>query len=332
MARDDSKRENQHYLPKLLLRNFVEPGESPGKEKIWVFDKSKSSTFRTNIRNVAAEGGFYEIGNDSDSTTAESLLSRLEANAAQSLRKIVERRNLRVLSPSDRQWLMIFCAVQLIRVPNTRERQKAMGEAIEKRITESGGDVNNVTGYKPMTANELKEFATSLIARAAKDFSPHFGNKVSLLLETHIGDPFFLGDNPVAMHNANDLRPYGNIGLAVPGIEIYFPISPTLTLTFWEQSVPERLLRSIAIFRARFEGIRPASTIRDHLRGADELIAAAQTGGVSRCGSEVVMFLNSLQVINSSRFVLSATKDFSLASRMVAEKPHLRMPPLFEMA
>ncbi len=110
------------------------------------------------------------------------------------------------------------------------------------------------------------------------------------------------------MHNANDLRPYGNIGLAVPGIEIYFPIAPTLT--FWDPSVPERLLRSIAVFRARFEGIKAATSIRTQLGGGEELIAAAQTGGVSRCASEVVMFLNSLQVINSSRFVLSATKDF----------------------
>jgi hypothetical protein len=147
-----------------------------------------------------------------------------------------------------------------------------------------------------------------------------------------MGDPFFVSDNPIAMHNENDLRPYGNIGLGVPGIEIYFPITPTLTLTFWDASIPERLLKWIAAFRSRFEGIETPTNLRIRFSYTNELIAAAQTGGVSRCGAEVVMFLNSLQVINASRFVLSAKKNFSLVSQMLEGKPQLRMPPVFEMA
>jgi Protein of unknown function (DUF4238) len=148
--------------------------------------------------------------------------------------------------------------------------------------------------------------------RAATEFAPHFANKVCLLLETRMSDPFFVSDNPIALHNQNDFGPYGNLGLAVPGIEIYFPITPTLTLTFFEPSILERL-----------------DTLSRH---GEELIRAAQTGGRAHCANENVMFLNSLQVINASRFVMSVTKNFALATRMLEEKPHLRQPPLFEMA
>ncbi len=332
MAREDGARENQHYVPKVLLRNFAEPGKKPSDEKIWVFDKSNSSIFRTNLRNIAAECRFYDIDGDDHPIVIENVLSELEAHAARSLRKIIEERSLRNLSPGERTWLSIFCAVQFVRVPNTREKQRFLDDSIKRKIVESGGNVNSVGGCKSMTTKDLKESAIALILRAANDFAPHFANKVCLLLESHMGDPFFLSDNPIVLHNENDFRPYGNLGLAVPGIEIYFPITPVLTLTFWETSVPERLLASLAAFRARFEGIESETNLKTRLSGAEELISAAQTGGRAHCATEVVMFLNSRQVINASRFVLSATKDFSLATRMLREKPHLRLPPLFEIA
>jgi hypothetical protein len=174
VAREDSKRENQHYLPKVLLRNFAESDESQKMEMIWVFDKSNSSIFRTNLRNIAGEGGFYQIDSEDGSRSIESLLGELEANAAQSLRKIIEQRSLDGLSQTERRWLTIFCAVQFIRVPNTREKQRALGDSIEKWIVQSGGDVDKVGGYTPMTAKDIKEFSVRLIARAAKDFSPYF--------------------------------------------------------------------------------------------------------------------------------------------------------------
>ena len=45
MARENGARENQHYVPKLVLRNFAGPGRKPSQRKIWAFDKSDSSLF-----------------------------------------------------------------------------------------------------------------------------------------------------------------------------------------------------------------------------------------------------------------------------------------------
>jgi Protein of unknown function (DUF4238) len=329
VARENGARENQHYVPKFLLRNFAELDKNRS-EKVWAFDKSNSSIFCTNLRNIAAECGFYDIDGGDEPIPTESLLSELEGHAAQALRKIVEERSLGSLSSADRDWLANFCAVQFVRVPNLREKQSALDDCLKRKIVESGGDANGVVGFKPMTTKDVKEFAVTMILRAAKEFAPYFANKVCLLLETNVGDPFFVSDNPIALHNENDFRPYGNLGLAVAGIEIYLPITPTLTLTFWDRSVPERLLALVAAFKARVNGTNLETSLRT--RRPEELIGAAQTGGRAHCASEVVMFLNSLQVINASRFVISATKGFALATRMLQEKPHLRLPPLFEMS
>ena len=255
MTRKDGARQNQHYVPKFLLRNFVDPTKNPNKEQIWVFDKSDSSIFQTNLRNVGAECGFYDTDSYDDPIVIENVLGELESHAAPSVRKITEQRSLCNLSPEEREWLSILCAVQFMRVPNAREKQRFMDDFFKRKIVESGGDVNKVEGYKPMTAKDLREFAIFMMLRAAKDFAPHFSNKVCLLLETDMSDPFFVSDNPIALHNENDFRPYGNLGLAVPGIELYFPITSTLTLTFWDTSVCERLVTS-----------------RMHISGAEELI------------------------------------------------------------
>jgi hypothetical protein len=46
-------------------------------------------------------------------------------------------------------------------------------------------------------------------------------------------DDVYISDNPVVMHNPRTFGPYGNIGIAVPGIEIYFPLSPEVVLAYF---------------------------------------------------------------------------------------------------
>jgi hypothetical protein len=51
--------DHQHFVPQLLLRNFA-TGSRRNKQ-IWVFDKQTGKEFRTAVRNVATEGGFYDL-------------------------------------------------------------------------------------------------------------------------------------------------------------------------------------------------------------------------------------------------------------------------------
>ena len=71
----------------------------------------------------------------------------------------------------------------------------------------------------------------------------HLLSKAWYLLETRPEHPFYVSDNPVVLENRNDFGVYGNIGLAVPGIQIYLPLSSTLMLAMYCPSIREQKVR-----------------------------------------------------------------------------------------
>jgi Protein of unknown function (DUF4238) len=50
--------QNQHYVPKLILRNFL---SNEAKEQVTVFDKKTAKTFTPNIAGVMAERRFHDF-------------------------------------------------------------------------------------------------------------------------------------------------------------------------------------------------------------------------------------------------------------------------------
>lgn len=49
--------EVQHYVPRFVLKNFSR-GKTP---QLYVYDKATDKRFRSNIRGVASEAGFYDL-------------------------------------------------------------------------------------------------------------------------------------------------------------------------------------------------------------------------------------------------------------------------------
>ena len=80
--------EQQHYVPKFLLKNFTR-GKKP---QIHVYDKSNDRRFKTHIKNIAAEAGFYEIELEDSVLTVEPSLSDLETHASAIIKKLIERK------------------------------------------------------------------------------------------------------------------------------------------------------------------------------------------------------------------------------------------------
>ncbi len=308
------------------MRNFASDLTAQrDAEKIWVFDKLNDSVFETNIRNVTARAGFYQIDDGLNPVSMELALSVLEGKVSQPLADIIKQRGLSGLTSESRKWLLLFCTMQFVRVANLREKIGHSTAVLQKKIVALGYDENAASGYGPMTADDLKFQSLGFMVRSLQEFPQHFANKVCFLLETTSDKPFFISDNPIALHNENDFGPYGNLGLAVPGIEIYFPLTPTLTLTFWDTAVADGLAAKFA----EAQKIRHQDTETANL--GESLLNAARTGNAAPCGAEAVSFLNSLQVINASRFVMSAKSDFSLAKLMISNDPRLRDPPMWKI-
>src|SRR5690606_29631683 len=71
-------------------------------------------------------------------------------------------------------------------------------------------------------------------------FGPHLYSKHWFLSAATVEDPFHLGDHPVVRENEFGSRSL--IGLASPGIALYFPLSPTLCLCMLDPVVIQQIV------------------------------------------------------------------------------------------
>ncbi|MBM4037391.1 MAG: DUF4238 domain-containing protein [Planctomycetes bacterium] len=112
-----------HYLPRYYLRGFtLEPGG-----QIWAYDKARLRKFRTAVKNVAMETGFY-------SREVEQLLANSVENPAnQVLDKI---RRFASLTSGDKDLLAPYIAAMMTRVPRHRLRMNETAPPVASRLYE----------------------------------------------------------------------------------------------------------------------------------------------------------------------------------------------------
>jgi hypothetical protein len=271
VARADGKPENQHYVPKMLLRQFSVPGD--GKEpQIHVYDKRDDKAFRTAVANVVAEREFYELPHPSGTVSLEPAFSELETKTAPALEKLIAARRLDALAGEEKSWLALFVAAQRLRVRSFRQTMKHLNDMIAEKIRGMGGDPSKVKGWDQIDGGDELKVASSLtLFRLIGKIAPMIENKRWVLFEPPPGEHFWISDNPVAMNNEEKFGPYGNLGFAVPGIEIYAPLSPPLLLGMWcptrEQKLKLGLAQASSALRMyRTLGIPPTvgATIEGH--------------------------------------------------------------------
>jgi len=317
----------QHYVPQFLLRQFG----TGKKDQLHVFDKSTGRTFVTNAKNVASESRFYDFEVDEAKLTIEPALSKLESTAKPLLERIAKEDSVAGLTALERAQLCGFFAVQFTRTKNFRERYKSLSDMVLDRVRElspSEEAFNEFAkGIPEANENHLKLITAESVISAPRDYGPLFNNKTWHVLTTTAKRPFLLGDNPITLQNATDMRPYGNLGLAVKGIEIYFPLTPTRALAMWCPTISEQLIKSgeqLKHLRSR------APELLKGLKDEEGIarLAAAMTNGTPLAYEPVhIENFNSLQISNAERYVFADGENFELARRMLATHPHLSKGP-----
>jgi hypothetical protein len=313
-----------HYVPQFLLRNFC----AGAKAKLWAYDKTTGKSFETNVRNIAGERHFYELTVGDATTSLEEGLSKLEAQAAAVIDRIISARSLGVLSDDDRGLLAAFVATQMQRVPNQRESMLALNQELRRALKGRFGIDD--AAFPELTEEQAKALTMKSITEPHR-FAEHILNKAWLMFETTPDTPFCIGDNPVTLQNQTEGNgPHrGNLGLAVPGIEIYLPISNTLTLAFFCRSHEEMIRRGVE--RMRTSMVRdPGMTM-----GFGDLLKwrrAFRTGVALSSSSDNVLNHNSLQVRYAERYVFSSVPEFELVESMIADDHRFRIGPRPEIA
>jgi hypothetical protein len=111
--------DHQHVVPQLLLRNFATG--SRRNRQIWVFDKQTGKEFRTAVRNVATEGGFYDFVIGGRLHSLDPAMTRLESAVAADISAMVQDRAIPG-DPEARDRLATFLSVQKLRTDAQRQQ------------------------------------------------------------------------------------------------------------------------------------------------------------------------------------------------------------------
>jgi len=318
----------QHYVPQFILRNFA---CNKKETQLWAFNKRTSKIFQSNIRNVASQNRFYDIATDGEEFSFDPVLTQLESYTAPTIKRIVKEEILENLILDDEALLGYFLAAQYARTPQLRIILEDFCRKMEDLSGMTGGDPNRTDEYKQRLTDRAKEDTIRGLPFAILKLSPLFLVKTWILLKTVQKDPFCIADNPIAMQNSLSTGhgPFGSIGLGVPGIEIYFPLSKLLTLFMLCGTTAEKHQRTYTEYK-RLESRAPqiAQEILPDSSRLERVSEGIQTKKAIKITHQEVERLNSLQVEYASELVFSSANDFELAQKMIKVDPKYREGPL----
>ncbi|MCV3240426.1 DUF4238 domain-containing protein [Mesorhizobium sp. ZC-5] len=331
-------RENQHYVPQFLLRNFCAEG------KLHIFDKKTGREFYSNPRNVMGESDYNVVAlKDSYYIDFELRFTHIENLAKPVFEDIIKAQNLSILTPETTATICCFFAIQHARSKASRERMSDLGNELRRRFPDvKTNDLPEFFSDQEYDKFIFLKFATEKLA----DLAAPLVSKVMVLLKLNCAGQIYISDNPLLLHNQQEFGPYGNIGLGVPGIEIYHPISPDLVLGLLCPTIGLRLKKAQAeaskslndLHLAAFRN--PQGSIQaqlDHLKEVEEDLQRARhyysmlfEKRLVPISKENLLFLNSLQLQSAYRFVGARRKDFAFAKQAIREKPHWKDFPRFQ--
>jgi hypothetical protein len=307
---------NQHYVPQSLLRGFL---FDAGKEQLFAFDKQTGRSFKSSIRNIAAERDFYTL---EGSDVLDNAMNQADDLVAPILQQLRERPRLTRLTQLQRAILAGFTAIQMIRTRGTLERWRDVGIKLAEKIAGMRGERTR-EWEEAVDPNRQREMFLDAIPRQTRSLMHHLLMKSILLFQSDGAIPFWISDNPVVRSNimnpGDGVR--GTLGVAVKGIEIYLPVSSTLTLGFMCPTIAEQH----EYLYKRVQGLGFL-----HLK-AHEYLRGLKTGLPIIFNAENVRFQNSLQVHDAERFIFAQEDAFQDASEMVTADESLRFGRRFEV-
>jgi len=286
-----SKVKLQHYVPRFYLKNFA--SQNKKNHFINCFDKIEEKQFTSNISNITCEKYFYEKGNIQ---LLEKELSILERKSSKIIKKIVKTKDLNVLSDSERNLMSEFIINQSNRTREYREEIKDLTNSIKTKVAihgfhmdpdEARTIVDEIYDENLVINIQKRMLSKESISRLIEPIS----EMIWILYLNNTEMPFWISDHPVNRFNHSDLSPYGNMGFLSPGINIYYPLAPKV---------------SLCLLDSRVLGTRFSDNTTKPITDIQHII-----------------FQNHLQARFSYKHVLSNSSDFSFLKFMLEDNPKL---------
>lgn len=306
----------QHTVPRFLLDNFG--FEKGGKaKKLYTYDKHSERSYIQSVYDASTRNTFYNLENHADRHSLEPILGEIESGASSAIRKVVGEESLSSLTKEERVQIAVFVVIQKARTYHGLQSIKALVNGLGDRLLSMGAkpeDLTNLIGSQDHS--DLKNLFLETVLKHV-DHAEHILNKSWILYKTSEKDPYYISDNPVTLHNDIDMGFWGNLGLAVQGIQIHFPISSKLTLAFVCPTHEQRALQAREKLQfivdndiSQLVKIKNPKMIVDYAN-------AFKKGEAFITTSDNTKFLNSLQVRFAEQYIFCEEGSFGLVAQMI---------------
>jgi hypothetical protein len=193
--------ENQHWVPKFLIKNFTDDDG-----RVFCLDINTAHVTKPPPKYAASGAGFNDFAMQGEIVSFEDRLEKMETAAAPLLRKIINSRSLSVLNEAQRKKVADFIAVQSFRT-------EAFHQGLDPKISRKG--------FGQIFAR-MWDSAVHLSAEILR-------RKWALMVIDH-DDIFYLGDHPIILQNMEKPLWPGELGFDIEGVEALIPLSPKCAL------------------------------------------------------------------------------------------------------
>jgi hypothetical protein len=293
-----------HFVPRSLLRYFTASGD---EEFLFTFDKRSRKRFRASLMNTGSQNGYNSLEVEEEVVNFESDFDDVDALLASSLRDVHVLGMNALRTPEQRAIWLDLVTVQLLRAPIVRSTmQTSMDDLAASVEPVFGKDIS----VPVPTKNDTRRAARGMF-QERDSLRASLADKDFILFEPEGDARFRISDRPVCISNPN---PYGDVGLASPGVTVFMPLGPKLLLGLLCPSARHRL-------NARQLG---ALDLEPDVASRLLALRLALSNGTSLRWSDVeVQRHNALQVARASRFVYGPSDDFEDVLGLMDANPEI---------
>jgi hypothetical protein len=329
--------QHQHYVPQLLLRGFLSKlGNEADKEQVRVYDLERKESFLTSITNIMGERRFNDWWVDDEIlVTIEPSTTQIESRVAPLVEQIRAEKRLE-LNAGNRATLALLMAFQFIRTKKMRLMPERINQKLIAHVERMGFDPAKVDGLVDWDKESLKLQHVRNQVQNLDTFTKIMEEKIFFVMTAPEGACFYLSDHPVALHSDQKQGPaMWGLGIGVPYIQIYLPISADVMLCAYDPAVLGDLMRGRdaemdrgkgMALKMLLEGRITIEQMKDRIEKLKEydavapLLEAIRVGGPVACNKEQVAAYNYLQVFHAQRFVVDPLGDFSIVDEVIAHR------------
>lgn len=320
----------------MLLRGFLSKvGHEASKKQVRVFDLERKESFPTSIANIMAEGRFNEWWVDNETlATIEPATGQIESHLAPLIKKIRAEKRLEIC-PETIANLALLMAFQFIRTKRMRLLPERLNQQLINHVKRMGFDPAKVDGIVDWDKETLKQQHVRQQVENLDAFTKIMMEKIFFIMTAAPGKSFYIGDHPVVLHSDEQRRIMRGLGIGVPYIQIYLPLSHDVLLCAYDRAVLGQLMRvrdeemnkgAGDVLKAVMDGRITAQQMKGIIEKSKEfdvigpLIETIRAGEAVACGADQVDAYNSLQVFQAHRFVVDPSGKFDIVDEMIVER------------